>query len=241
MFTRSAGQAGAPFAIALVLGFASASSPAVTLVGHDLAGPFAPYDWNAPPGSDLMWGVNGDIRKAVGVTLGAGPDYWFDSMTAVLHFITAEGYLPSDRVTAGIYEDAGGNPGVLKAALGTIEISTVSFEGLPYIFTAPGPVRLEGGRNYWFVLGDESHYTDFGLPFVHWTVMSSRALPADGAATLAGYRWTVDGGTSWNNSALFNVVQIAATPVPEPLTPALLLAGLGVVGSVVRRRRIGSR
>lgn len=51
---------------------------------------------------------------------------------------------------------------------------------------------------------------------------------------------TVDGGATWNSVAtgmgdLYAVKVTDVSPVPEPETYAMLLAGLGVLGGVARR------
>jgi photosystem II stability/assembly factor-like uncharacterized protein len=53
---------------------------------------------------------------------------------------------------------------------------------------------------------------------------------------------TVDGGATWSSMATglsdlyaVKVTDVSAAPVPEPETCTLLLAGLGVLGAMVRR------
>lgn len=63
-------------------------------------------------------------------------------------------------------------------------------------------------------------------------------------ATLAGlaagtYTLTFAKGAGWNSSLKIDDVSIAVTAVPEPAAVAMLLAGLGVIGAVVRRQRAG--
>ena len=70
-----------------------------------------------------------------------------------------------------------------------------------------------------------------------------------GQASFAGYRGLVNNVTNWQdlgNAATSgayaglvpNTTAFAVTPVPEPENLVLLLAGLGVMGFVVRRRRL---
>lgn len=63
-------------------------------------------------------------------------------------------------------------------------------------------------------------------------------------ATLTGlaagtYTLTFAKGAGWNSSLKIDDVSIAVTAVPEPAAVAMLLAGLGVIGAVVRRQRAG--
>lgn len=60
-------------------------------------------------------------------------------------------------------------------------------------------------------------------------------LIVTGVAKAVGTPQWGDGNASYNYSIGGNT--IAVTPVPEPETYALLLAGLGLVGAVIRRRK----
>ena len=210
---------------------------ATTLLGQDLSQPFAAYDWLNPPGSDIQRTSTYDNGKAVGLTIAAGESYRLDSFSVVLQLMTDTGYPPTDSVGAAVHLDAGGNPGAVTASLGSIVVDQPTMTGAIYTFTAGSSVILTGGNTYWFSLSDKTQ-SDDALPFVHWTVMGSGIAPT-GAAALAGYRFTADGGLGWTASSRANAMQIVATPVPEPEGLAMMLAGLCTVsGVVVRRRRV---
>jgi len=72
---------------------------------------------------------------------------------------------------------------------------------------------------------------------------SSAGLPADNAAHY--FNWfasageTVTGLSLRSTSPAFEVDNFAVAVVPEPANVAMLLAGLALIGSVSRRRRIG--
>ncbi|MDZ7858887.1 PEP-CTERM sorting domain-containing protein [Sphaerotilus sp.] len=72
---------------------------------------------------------------------------------------------------------------------------------------------------------------------------SYQLAPGTYYAAVSGFRlgWQdFDGGgnSGWTYNLLLNSVAVApAAPVPEPGTMAMLLAGLGVLGMVARRRR----
>ena len=211
---------------------------AVTLVGHDLSAPLAPYDWQLPPGTDLTWNDAHDVRKAVGATVPLGEAYWFDSLSAGLVFMTGSDADPTDRVAGGIHGDAGGRPGALLASFVEQTLSQPDLAAQWVTFTASDPVLLHGGQTYWFVLGDATqNNVDSAFPFTHWTVPASRVAPGDGEGTLAGYRISYDGGANWGSSGVANAVQIEVSAVPEPQAWALMLGGLGFVAARVRRRQ----
>lgn len=240
----------APFpvrvAAVLALGMVVVAARATTtLMGHDLSQPVRPYEWNSVPATDIKWTDTYDIRKAVGVTLGSGTSYHFNSFTAMLAMVTSDSpeYLQTEQVRAAIFADGGGRPGALFADLGIIELHPLQpirspFAAQRITWDATVPVLLQGGNTYWFGLNDATQYSEFGIPLAHWTILASGSstLPV-GAETLAGYRITSDGGANWNASTFYNAMQIEVTPVPEPHTVALMLAGLGLVGAAAARRR----
>lgn len=224
-----------------LLGAALPSAQAATLIGHDLSQPALSYDWDAPPGSDIKWTDTYDNRKAVGVTLATGTEYSLGSFTAMLALVTLAGYNQTEQTHAAVHRDDGGKPGELLASLGTRVLIDPSqayplVPAAPVTWTTETPVVLQGGGTYWFVLNDPTQYSEFGIPFVHWTVMQSRAAPT-GVGTLAGYRYSVDGGATWNTSGVYNAVQIQVTAVPEPQALVMMLAGLGLIGVFVRRSK----
>jgi hypothetical protein len=230
----------------LALGMVAVTTQATTtLMGHDLSQPARPYEWNSVPATDIRWTDTYDIRKAVGVTLTSGTSYHFNSFTAMLAMVTSDSpeYLQAEQVRAAIFADAGGRPGALLADLGIIELHPLQpiqspFAAQRITWDATALVLLQGGNTYWFGLNDATQYSEFGIPLAHWTIMESggSTLPV-GAETLAGYRISNDGGANWNASTFYNAMQIDVTPVPEPHSVVLMLAGLGLVGVAVARRR----
>ena len=238
--------AGVRFAAVLTLGLCAAAAQATTtLMGHDLTQPARPYEWDSVPATDIKWTDRYDIHKAVGVTLSSGTSYHFNSFTAMLAMVTVDSpeYLQTEQVHAAIFADGGGRPGALLADLGIITLVPLQpiqspFAAQPITWNAAASVLLQGGNTYWFGLDDATQYSEFGVPLAHWTILESGSstLPV-GAETLAGYRISSDGGANWNASTFYNAMQIQVTPVPEPHSVALLLAGLGLVGAAVARRR----
>lgn len=127
-------------------------------------------------------------------------------------------------------------------------------------FLAAGPdsgmntatLSFAGGVNYVsFLWGSPDAYnqlevdTTGGAP-VHFDAASVGFLPANGNQGVAEYvQFVADPGVmitglTFTNSPSVNAFETSnysITPVPEPETYALMLAGLGVVGFVARRRR----
>ena len=68
-------------------------------------------------------------------------------------------------------------------------------------------------------------------------LFSAETVPGSGGNTWE-VNWLNNGGNvpDYSNMALF-VRNVQVTPIPEPQSYALMLAGLAVVGSIVRRRR----
>ena len=68
-------------------------------------------------------------------------------------------------------------------------------------------------------------------------LFEAEAVPGSGGDTWE-INWLNNGGNvpNYSNLALF-VRDVQVTPIPEPQAYALMLAGLAVVGSIVRRRR----
>ncbi|MCL2874960.1 MAG: FxDxF family PEP-CTERM protein [Betaproteobacteria bacterium] len=56
--------------------------------------------------------------------------------------------------------------------------------------------------------------------------------------TESAYTLVLSGRTTGDAGGMYNFNLIAATAIPEPVEYAMLLAGLGVVGMVVRRRKM---
>jgi hypothetical protein len=108
---------------------------------------------------------------------------------------------------------------ITSTAFGTASAGTLTNTGLAI---GAGAVALGGGAEF-----DE--YT--GL--------------RGGLTSFAAYKPLVSDIANWTNNAVNgtyaatvpNTTAFAITPIPEPGTYALLLAGLGVVGFVARRRR----
>ncbi len=106
-------------------------------------------------------------------------------------------------------------------------------------FSIRNPINPTGDTIYGFQLADLSNLAD-SITLDGVTLSNFRYRVTDGAG--AGNSWF---GSNWwyndeyNHSTLSILADVrnVTSPIPEPETYALLLAGLGLIGFVVRRRR----
>ncbi len=121
--------------------------------------------------------------------------------------------------------------------------------GEPFALTIRNPINPTGDSIYGFELADLTNLRNsFSLSGI--TVSNLRYQVIDGAGAGDSFLQTssITGRTYWynderNHSSLFVVADFTAPPVtaiPEPETYAMLLAGLGLMGFVARRRRRGA-
>lgn len=119
--------------------------------------------------------------------------------------------------------------------------------------TAIDQTHTANGANWYFNgssmgfagLNDSIHqYTadvagsgEFGYPTVERDRLSWHTSGTDASNMVINGGWR-SGSNIWlNSSADWSRVVLVAAPVPEPETYALLLAGLGMVGTMARRRK----
>lgn len=178
------------------------------------------------PSTNLGLSALGDLTKGVGLTMGTDSMY-FVSMSVLISNSESPSIL-----SGGIFSDIAGNPDVPLVAftpLNVTESSSVSF--YEYTLTIPDSLILAANTSYWFVLDGPT--TENNLA---WHPVSSGAAPiALGDITFTGYRYSLNGGTNWNPSSVFNSVAINASPVPVP--GASWLFGSCIVGLLGLRKK----
>jgi hypothetical protein len=177
-------------------------------------------------------GFSSDATKAVGITTGAS-DLSFVSMQVMIYNVNA-----SAQLGGGIYADASGRPqvGAPLAAFTTRSLSPIIPASLVTL-TIPGGFTMLAGTTYWFRLTSGENLFEMQWQRLEPNTAPTAPTPGDpDAVTLAGYRFSEDGGATWSNSGVFNGVSIEADVIPAPGPSALL--GLGGLLAARRRRVI---
>ncbi len=180
-------------------------------------------------GTALGLDINGNVRiKAVGLTVGVN-DLSFTSMSGL--FSNRDNVVRS--VTGGIFSDVGGDPGGQLVAFNPASVAAGAV-AVQETLTAVSAFTLMAGTSYWFVL--EGPAVANGLI---WNRLAANFPPTPSAeVSYDGYRFSIDGGTNWSVSGLYNGVEIEASRIvdlPEPGTLALF--GLGLLGLGIAGRR----
>lgn len=111
-------------------------------------------------------------------------------------------------------------------------------------FTLDTPSETFGDSKLWFSAGNK-YTVDPGLTLELFKVGSASSLGIFGfesefSVALGGgdYYFNITGVTTGTKGGAYSVA-LYAEPVPEPETYAMMLAGLGLMGFVARRRKIG--
>ncbi|MCK6407203.1 MAG: PEP-CTERM sorting domain-containing protein [Rhodocyclaceae bacterium] len=190
--------------------------------------------WSGTPGDPQ--GIYGD--KKAGADVGSygvapGANLYIDYAASSNTYISG---------MANIFSGMGTNPSLLNVHLESAQTVLTGPVRVAYQMEVMGGVwsSIDG---YGVTLGGlaptfqaVTGSTDFTHPQMGVTMPVARYLFYwDLASAQNAYNigFTIDGGTSLTQYS----VDIAAAPVPEPETYALLLAGLGLMGSIVRRKK----
>lgn len=189
--------------VALVLALLATAARAQTLIIlNNLPG--TPAD----PVSSTNLGLGIDAvnrQKGLGFTTGAEPLRLL-SATVLLSNTT-----PASVLSASLHVDAAGNPG---AVLYDFEDAPIADNlGPTEVTVAPvsGGVVLDPGTRYWVVFKGPS--TTQSLV---WRALIPNTPPTADGVSFEGYRFSADGGGSWNNSTVFNGVTVRAEVAGGP-------------------------
>lgn len=158
-----------------------------------------------------------------GFTIGATPM----AFTSVDLALTAGG--PGSQFFVDLYSDNAGHPGSVLEVLSGNNNPTTSAD---YLYTSTGTL-LSANTTYWIVAGINPAGTS---AFEYWNQINSAPAPSVGSGP--GLRFSLDGGSSWNNQAGVATVMTVrgTTAVPEPCSMGLLaMAGVGMLN--LRRRQ----
>ncbi len=111
--------------------------------------------------------------------------------------------------------------------------SPISFTfGTPFQLTIDSAVQANVGYDYRYTTAPDSFSDTASADFLHTAILSSFMVNDSTGAPLSGFTIATDSGRPF-------LPTIA--PVPEPETYAMFLAGLGLMGAVVRRRKSTSK
>ena len=169
-------------------------------------------------------------------------DFSFASATTVrslsFNAFTTGATVPITAVNVKFYSDSFGAPGTefFSASLGTAGSSvtgTYDSYTLQDFFVNTGDVSFAAGTTYWMGLQVDPAQWD-----MHWTLNSvgtfgGYAMRGDGTGTPGAYS-----SSGYHHAfGLYDTSYGSTAPVPEPETYAMMLAGLGLLAFVARRRR----
>jgi hypothetical protein len=138
--------------------------------------------------------------------------------------------------------------GTLNATVGKANIQVAGSFDDQFTFTAGSQPGVLGGVLAIDVLGDLSASYRFGVGATPvWTSFASLVTPGPFGTRVLTFSETVGSLTAgtqyWVNvkgSATAAAYSVTLAPVPEPETYAMLLAGLGLIGTIARRRRVAT-
>lgn len=106
-------------------------------------------------------------------------------------------------------------------------MSPIAFTyGAPFLLTIDSAVQANIGYDFRFTTAPNSYSDTASADFLHTAVLASVSVYDSTGAALSGYTIGTDSGRAFLP---------AVTPVPEPETYVMLLAGIGLVGEMARR------
>lgn len=206
-----------PIMLAVSLVFAAAAAQAATVV----------YDGGTPDQLNGYFADTNFTYSAAATRFDLASATQFDGMTWWGNSVAAPG---ATSFSAAIYADGGGTPGMLLIGLTLASLAETSTGQLMFGYPetrydgqfSGGPIVL-GAGSYYMSLSATHPGTDTWF----WETTSNGPL-LGGASYFSP-------STSWQSYPDENLA-FQLTAVPEPETWGMLLAGLGVLGALKRRR-----
>jgi len=160
-----------------------------------------------------------------------------DALNFNFNYVTSDGAGFSDYAWARLLTPSFAEVALLFTARTTPGGNTVPGFGMPTPTATIGPSTLNAGAVTWAPLGNSGCYST-GCGYTGW-VNSNYTIASSGNYILEfGVANWAD--TAWQSGLAFDGITVGGQPipsVPEPESVALMLAGLGVVGFVARRKK----
>lgn len=175
--------------------------------------------------------LNTSRIKAAGFTMGAS-NAALDSVVLRL-----DGFTAGDLLTVELRNDTGGSDPGATVLVSFTQPAAQGAGTFDYDFSPNASFTLQASTKYWLYI---TMQTQVGASF-YWMASSPSVNPSTSYATLDGYQFSTNSGSSYNSSSVLNTFAIAGTvvPVPEPSTvilSGLSLAAIGATGFHRRRR-----
>src|SRR5690625_1120655 len=203
--------------------------------------------FNAPSGGGTLPAVGGSSTDGSTLTTSVFSAAAGDALKFYFNFVTSDGAGFADYAWVQLLNITGGSDFLMFTARTTPDGNTVPGFGMPDIGAGvtlnPGTVSVTPGGPEWSALGDNSGSCyDFGCGFTGWVESSFTITEA------ADYQLQF-GVSNWSDTAFATGLAIAGatiagTPIdpnepsviPLPAAGWMLLAGLGGLGMIRRRR-----